>query len=98
MRSPTVVMPSFASSFVRAGPAPFRNCTLCSRGDMGPSGPLCERHVLDVGLADVDLLGAEDAVVLQLLQPVCQPAGDAADREEGREQVARDAERLVDDA
>src|SRR5262249_19810506 len=33
-------------------------------------GPLLQRHVGDVVLADVDLLRAEDAVVFELLQPV----------------------------
>src|SRR4051812_36653075 len=57
--------------------------------------PFAQRHEGDVVLAHVDLFGAINLVALQLLQPVGEPAGDAGDGEDRREQVARDAERLV---
>src|SRR5260370_35362179 len=60
--------------------------------------PLLKRHVRHVMFADVDLLRAENAVVLQLLQPVGQPTGDARDGEDRREKVAREAQTLVDEA
>src|SRR5213078_1219020 len=62
------------------------------------SPPLLQRHVRLVRLADVNLLGPVDAVVLELLEPVGQPAGDAGDGEDRREQIGRNAERLIDDA
>src|SRR5262245_7240642 len=58
---------------------------------------LLQRRVRHVVLADVDLLGSEDPVVLELLQPVGQPASDSGDGEDRREQVARNAERLIHD-
>src|SRR5579884_3070060 len=62
------------------------------------SRSLLQWHVRHVVLADVDLLRPEDAVVLELFQPVRQPADHARDGEDRREQVARDAQGLVDDA
>ena len=49
-------------------------------------------------MPDIHLLGPVDAVLLELLEPVREPAGHTGDGEDGREQVARNAEALVDDA
>src|SRR5262245_53198004 len=60
----------------------------------GPEFPtlsaLFDRGVGQPELPLVDLGRAVDPVVLQLLQPVGEPAGRAGDREDRREQVARD--------
>src|SRR5262245_36040602 len=61
------------------------------------SGPLLQRHIRLIAFAYVDLLGPEDAVVLELLEPVGEPAGDAGDGEDGGEEVGGDAEGLIDD-
>ena len=57
---------------------------------------LFERHVaLRILRADVVGARADQAVVRVLLEHVRRPARDAADREDRREQIDRDAERVV---
>ena len=57
---------------------------------------LLERHVaLRVRRPDVLGARADQAVVRVLLEDVRRPAGDAADGEDRREQIDRDAERVV---
>src|SRR5262245_24200914 len=75
---------------------PLQSLTLPTR--QGHLHALFQRYVRYIVFADVDLLRSENAVVLKLFQPVSQPAGDAGDGEDRREQVPWDAERLVDDA
>src|SRR5262245_56431472 len=72
-----------------------------SRRLLGPEWclrPLFQGYIRRVVLADVDLLRPEDAVILELLQPVGQPAGHAGDGKDRREQVAGNAQGIVDNA
>src|SRR6185437_14883831 len=69
-----------------------------NESECAPSRPFLQRHIMHIVLADVDLLRPEDAVVLQLFQPVRQPTDDASNGEDRREQVARDADAQVDAA
>src|SRR5258708_838224 len=62
------------------------------------SGPLLQGYVRNIAAAHVDLFGTIDAVVLGLFEPVGQPAGYAGDGEDGREEIARNSQRFVDDA
>src|SRR5262249_9612051 len=73
------------------------NCASSMRNPFA-SRPLLQRHVRLVALAELNLLGSVGAVVLELLEPVGQPAGDAGDGKDRCEQVGRNAQRLVDDA
>ena len=66
-------------------------------GKVAPLRSLLQWHVGDVILADVNLLGPIDFVVLELLEPMRQPAGHARDGEYRRKQIAWDAEALVHD-
>src|SRR5687768_13664975 len=81
-----------------AAPGPLR-APRRRPGDLLGALALLERDVILVALADVDLARARDLLlgIVDHLEPLRDPTGGARDREDHREHLVRDPQRLVDD-
>src|SRR3954469_17935554 len=100
--------PKPASSSLIAAPIPENPAPTIATSWSGAAGmpraprlpALLDRHVLAVALALVDLARAGDlrVRVVEHLHPLRDPARRARDREDHREHVGRDLQRLVDQA
>src|SRR5690606_8755389 len=85
----------------RAGSAALVEVRLqLGEAQLAGAGALPHRDVGALGLAGVDLAGTADLRlrVVDHLLPLRDPAGQAADREEHREHLGGEADRLVDQA
>jgi len=81
------------------------NSTVCTEDNQADErvkrGSLCSPikwHVGAIVLAGVDLIGAEEFVLLELLQPMGQPARYPRHRKQRREEIGFDSHLVVDHA